>query len=213
MARAFPGWVATLGGALALASCASHAPRPAPVDAVDAGAGWLPLEQMSSWRMTGKLGWRVGGKGGGSRVDWHQISPTVYRIRLTGPLGQGALLTGDSQSAKLRLGSRVSVYRGGPTKLLRKHLGIEGLPVSRLWSWLRCVPADGVPYDDGDRVLDGGGAMRQFAQDGWRLRCEKHRPTDGFLLPGRVTATRGETQFRFVTQRWLPNAPGGAGNR
>ena len=170
------------------------------------GAGelpeWLALERLPSWRMVGKLGWRVGAKGGGARVDWHQLSRTVYRIRFSGPMGQGAVLSGDSLSAKLRLGDRVDVYRGEPSALLSERLGIDGLPVHRLWSWLVCMPDRGAPYDDGDLVGGGGGAMRRFVQSGWRVRCEGHRPTDGFLLPGRITLERGDTRFLVVAKRW-----------
>ena len=163
----------------------------------------LPLERLPAWRMVGKLGWRVGGKGGGSRVDWQQRSRTVYRIRFAGPLGHGAVLSGDSHSAKLQMGNRVDVYRGEASALLRQRLGIEGLPVHRLWSWLRCMPDDGAPYNDGNLIDGGGGAMQRFVQDGWQVRCSGHRATDGFLLPQQVTLERGTTRFHLIAKRWL----------
>lgn len=155
------------------------------------------------WSLQGRAAISTGTQSGNARIEWQQSSvPGSYEVTLSAPVTR--------QSWRLRVDegrATLSGLEGGDRSgadaglLLREATGWD-IPVAALRFWLRGLPveADATQYQ-----FDAHQRLIGLDQDGWRIDFENHR-ADG--LPGRITATRGESRVRLVIDQWSDAAGG-----
>jgi outer membrane lipoprotein LolB len=189
-----------LGIALSLliASCAV-----APTTDTVAQQRWMSrqaaLAGWNAWQLNGRVALHYDDEGWHASLIWQQ-QPGAYRLRLIGPLGQGAVeLNGDAQEVVLReANGSVRVSRDAET-LLQDALGWS-LPVSGLYYWVRGLPDPGVPA--GPLRLDAMGRMVALNQSGWEIRYDGYDEAGGRELPTRISLRSGAIRVRLIIDDW-----------
>ena len=180
-----------------------HAGSPAELQAQDVRANALAAHP--DWSMQGRVALSNGRDGGSGRIEWQQDGPR-FAVSLSAPITrQSWRLSGDANSARLE------GLAGGPRedsdaeRLLREATGWD-IPVAALASWLRGLPAAGLP----GAVLHFGndGRLAQIEQGGWTIDYAGWQPQPGFSadMPQRLSASRDEAKVRLAIDGWQQGA-------
>jgi outer membrane lipoprotein LolB len=182
---------------LVMAACTVQPPL---TDVPD--AAWLEhrasLEQLTHWQVQGRLALRVRDEGWTASFDWQQHD-LVWRIRLSGPFGQGVVeLQGNPSGVWLQQAGRAPVFAVDPESLLEQETGWR-LPVSGLASWLRGLPAPGTT---GDLKWDTEGHLKYLEQGGWQVNYRRYLQVDPYTLPDRLQMQRESMHVKFVLDGW-----------
>lgn len=186
---------------LALGGCALHSPQPAPA-VTDWNQHQRQLEQLLSWQLEGKLGYRDSRDGGSAWVNWQQ-SDRSFKLQLNGPFGAGAThILGDDHAAELQRGGKETLYATSPAALTEQLFGWQW-PVDQLQYWIRGIPAPNAPLDASGHNTDGTLATLNQAQ--WQLEFSRYQQVDRWILPGRIRGNSGEYSFTLVIKNWRPN--------
>jgi len=193
MKRLLPGLLA-----LSLVACATAPPTP---PAADPERAWrihsTALENLERWQLTGRLGIVTEEEGWHARLDWKQEADR-YRIRITGPLGQGSVqLEGTPKQVLLRTADAETVA-ADPERLLWQELGWR-VPVSFLRYWVLGLPAPDAPAQ---RQLNAEGRLERLQQSGWEISFLDYRESNGMVLPGKVFAHNQQARVRLVVGDW-----------
>lgn len=159
-------------------------------------ASRLNLYKLDQWSFEGRIA-LVGQKDSWSaNITWDHDSE-VEKIKISGPLGQGAViitLTGD----------RVEIDRGGrdvksskqPDEFINAQLGMF-VPVQSLKYWVVGLPEPNSQYRDTEMGFDQSGWLNEFAQ---MLVIE-----DGGLMPRKVTITNNKIKLKLIINNWILN--------
>lgn len=187
-----------LAGLLVLSGCAT---RP-PVSPIAAEASWLArqatLEELTDWRVEGRIAVRTADEGWSAHFDWKQRGED-YRIRVRGPFGQGAVeLQGNGQGVWLKRVDQPPVFALNPEELLEQETGWQ-LPVAGLSSWLRGLP---VPGGTPDIVWDAQGRLLKIDQNGWQISYSRYRVQGDFQLPEKLRMQHNSLQVKFIIDGW-----------
>lgn len=155
------------------------------------------LEPIDRWHLSGRLAVQTEEQGWHARLDWAQQADD-YRIRIVGPLGQGAVyLDGSAQQVLLRSGN-VEQISTDPEQLLREETGWQ-VPVAHLRYWVLGLPAPGTAAQ---RELTPQGRLQRLRQGGWEIEFSDYRPIGTVTLPGKVFAASAEGKVRLVIDTW-----------
>jgi outer membrane lipoprotein LolB len=156
------------------------------------------LAEVTGWHLRASLAVRAGEEGGQAIMEWRQRDER-FDIRLSGPLGSGAVrLTGDRRGARLRLANGEDRDDSDAARLLYDATG-WWLPVEslRYWAVGLADPAQPATWD-----LDEYGRLATLTQDGWEVRFEAYAPAGTLELPARVTVTGRDAEVRLIARRW-----------
>ncbi|AMO69510.1 outer membrane lipoprotein LolB [gamma proteobacterium BDW918] len=147
------------------------------------------------WQLKGKIGLWHGDKKESATIDWQQCSADSMHIRLSGPLGSGAIeLFADSDGA--------SLSQNGET---RRAASIESLaaqaqwplPVDALRLWVRGRAA---PQLELRSRINTNGQLEELEQAGWTIRYRYSEPEQ--TLPERVDANSADTRLSLIIRDW-----------
>jgi outer membrane lipoprotein LolB len=202
MARIVSRWLAgaVLCTAIVLAACVTtRLPREPLTIAQQRDA----LQSLQRYTMQGRVAVSGVANGFNANTAWQQQSGQS-RLRLSGPLGAGAMEIHYADGQLHIAGSRGESFAGDDAnRLLEQQLGFVP-PVDALRYWILGVPAPGgeVSAD----TTDASGNLSTFSQLGWVLHIDALRPESTalgeVLVPTRLTATRGTLRLRMVMDRW-----------
>lgn len=186
--------------ALLLAGCAS---TPAPLKITSPDSFPPASELPDHWQLTGRISLTQGDSGWHAGVDWAEQADS-FRLRLSGPLGQGGfLLTGNAEGVLLRDSSQ-RVYAAADTGALLKQVTGWVLPVAGLRYWVRGIPG---PDADFEAEVDPAGRLERLIQDGWTIRYTRfHTAADG-RWPARLGLVRGDISVRLIIDQWQLGQP------
>ena len=178
--------------------------RPPPVDP----QGGPPDDVVEHWRALGKLAARTtGGRNGEGNwrgsLDWRQVRDD-FRLRLSGPFGQGAFQV-EGRPGEVELTTARGERRRAPTPeaLFARELGWE-FPASSLRHWITARARPGVPVDEW--TLDAAGRLSSLAQQGWRLeyayREDSSENSREPALPNRIILRGEGVVVRIAIRDW-----------
>lgn len=160
------------------------------------------LAGISQWSAVGKLGVQSEQDSWSAGIQWHQDHDD-YRIRLSGPLGQGLLeLRGSPGSVEMRTSD--DVFRAhSAEELLETHAGWR-VPLAGLRYWIQGRPDPQAPVDALE--LDAGGRLSQLQQLGWMIRIERYAEFDDVALPTKLTLENARARAKLVVRTWRTGA-------
>ena len=176
-------------------------PELVPVD--DPERAWaerqVRLALIEQWSAVGKLGMQSAQDSWSAGLSWRQ-DRDGYRIRLSGPLGQGLMeLRGSPGLVEMRTSGDV-VYRARTAEeLMQNHAGWR-VPLSGLRYWIMGLPDPQARIIDVE--LDPMGRLAELRQLGWRIRYQRYGEFDGVALPTRLALENSQLRAKLVLRSW-----------
>lgn len=191
-------WILLLS--LALTSCSTISPTPAPPAAPK--ATWTDrqaaLNNIQSWHLSGKIAVQTPQDSGSASVNWTQ-NHQGYNISLLGPLGSnGMRLSGQPGNVTLQTSDGKSYSAKSPEQLLASKWRFH-LPVSNMKFWIRGLPVPGITADTS---FDHYGRLNTLTQQGWRIDYLSYANTGGVDLPERLTITSPSLKVKIIVYQW-----------
>ena len=156
------------------------------------------LEATDEWAFSGRIGVRAGEEGFNGKLWWRQDG-TVFRARISGPIGIGTVfINGD--------GGEVSVTDrdGQVTELddaerdLRARYGWT-IPVTSLRFWALGIPD---PSSGAEVQFNDSGLPGEIAQREWQVSIGRYADAAGQSMPARLTATSDDIRVRLLIDDW-----------
>jgi outer membrane lipoprotein LolB len=154
--------------------------------------------RISSWEISGAMAARARNKGWNASLNWHQRGQGQYHIRLSGPVGSGTVIISRSGGmVTLRDGSRTTSSPNAES-LLRQQTGIY-LPVSKLYYWVRGIPAPGGIQSE---KRDPAGRLISLRQGGYSIDYPRYTATNKAVLPTSIRLQGNGVSLKLVINRW-----------
>ena len=181
---------------LLLSACAANPP----VDQTRAGVEWTDrkakLEKIRNFSVQARAA-VTGAASGSANLVWHQ-GPHDFDLRVSGPLGIGALtMAGDESEVRVHT-KKQSFTTDDPEGTLRQSLGWS-LPIKGLRYWVLSLPA---PDSEFGMTLDADGRVATLTQDGWKLDYTDYMSMKPVDLPRRILLTRDDLKLRVIVDTW-----------
>jgi outer membrane lipoprotein LolB len=159
--------------------------------------------ELRVWAMDGKLGFRSPSKNGSAWVHWQQQNE-IYQLQLTGPFGAGATrIEGGPDFAVLSQSGEPPLTAADGEALTARLFGWP-FPVRHMTHWIKGLPA---PKPAPMAESREQGNLTRLTQLDWTLEYSDYQTVDGWLLPGRIRGSWGDTSFILVIKSWTPAAP------
>ncbi len=168
------------------------------------GGEQLPqVTATEHWHLFGRIALTRGESGWHAGVDW-QEQPGQFRMRVSGPFGQGAVeLVGIDQQLVLRDADGRLHTADSLDALLHRVTGWE-LPVEGMRYWARGLPAPATAYEV---VHDDAGQLAHLHQDGWDIEYRRFHAEPAGQWPAKLRLARGDVSVRLVIDRWVLGNP------
>lgn len=168
---------------------------PVEPDARYSRAAMLHLYELESWSFEGRLALTGEGDPWSANISWDH-SPDAEKIRLSGPMGQGAVVI-------LLADNVVTIDRGGgdvqsstePEEFIKQQLGML-VPVLSLRYWVVGLPEPSRSYKE----TDVG-----FNQAGWLSEYKQMQPVDNVTMPHKMTVMNKQVKLKLVIDQWVVN--------
>jgi len=195
---------------LMLAGCAST-PKvtpllPASVPPLPAEATPIDLvslkDQLLVWTASGKIAIRITQPDGQESAAtayyvWQQHG-NLYRITLTGPLGQGrTVLEGSPEKITLDNARTGHVEADSPEALLSQALGWTA-PVSFLPKWFQGKAATA----GAEAIMDESGLLKSVLENNWQADFKSWQQIDSHTLPEKFVITGPNTRLTVLVSEW-----------
>ena len=153
------------------------------------------LYKLERWTFEGRLALTGKNDSWSASINWGH-RPDDEKIKLSGPLGQGATviqLTGDL----------VTIDRGDdevqsstqPEEFINQQLGMF-VPVHSLRYWVV-----GLPEPTSKFVETATG----FTQSGWLIEYKQMQPVDNQSMPRKITVTNEQVKLKLIIDQWALN--------
>lgn len=181
-----------------LGACAWQSPQP-PASIANWQKHTEHLQQLDSWLLEGKLGYRDNRDGGSAWINWQQ-SDTTFDVQLHGPFGSGATrILGDNNYAELQQSGEDTLTASSPASLTELLFGWQW-PVDQLQFWVRGIPSPHTPITL--RTHNTEGTLASLQQSSWQLDFAGYEQVDQWVLPTRIKGSSGKISFTLVIKRW-----------
>lgn len=153
----------------------------------------LPLYKVNQWSFEGRLSLTGRNDSWTANMDW-QHSPDKERIKLSGPLGQGAtviqltkgVVTIDRGDGKVQTSNQ-------PETFINQQLGMF-VPVQSLRYWVIGLPE---PTQTFVETTTG------FKQAGWLIEYKQMQAVNKIAMPQKVTVSNEQVKLKLIIDQWL----------
>jgi outer membrane lipoprotein LolB len=150
------------------------------------------LYDIKEWHLEGRLAITSQKDSWSANIDWNHL-PNSETIKLSGPLGQGAVVI------ELVNGT-VKIDRGGgnvqtsnqPEQFINQQLGMF-VPLQSLRYW-----AVGLPEPE----LDFQGTADGFVQDGWLIAYKDMQRTGIETMPRKMAVSNENVKLKLMIDQW-----------
>lgn len=154
-----------------------------------------PDSQASQWQLSGKIGLWMGDQQESASITWQHCSPASGRLRLSGPLGSGAIEI-------VQQPGQVTLRQGGDSRTAdsAEQLALEAgwpIPVSALSFWVRGMAA---PTSAQESQLSPQGQLRHLQQLGWEIDFNYG---ENQQLPNRLEAVTEDQKVVLLIREWM----------
>jgi outer membrane lipoprotein LolB len=157
------------------------------------------LGEVDEWEFAGRIGVSAGDDGFNGQLWWRQDG-TVFRARISGPLGVGTVfINGDRGELTLTDRDGVVTELGDAEAELRQMYGWT-IPVTSLRFWALGIPD---PASSAETEFDADGRLKSLRQQNWEVDISQYREGGGQLMPRRLTAVKDDVKVRLVIDNWV----------
>ncbi|MGR9012342.1 MAG: lipoprotein insertase outer membrane protein LolB [Gammaproteobacteria bacterium] len=155
----------------------------------------LHLYELQSWSFEGRLALAGKTDSWSANISWDH-SPDVEKIRLSGPLGQGAVVISLADNI-------VTIDRGGgdvqssmqPEEFINQQLGMF-VPMLSLRYWVVGLPEPLSSYKE-----TGVG----FNQAGWVNEYKQMQRVNNRTMPQKMTVKNNQVKLKLIIDHWVVN--------
>ncbi len=153
------------------------------------------LYNLKSWSFQGRVAVKSKADSWSAAISWtHQEGEDV--LKLTGPLGQGAVLIKlTEQQIMVDQGDGRVDYSADADQLIKDSLGVF-VPVRALKYWVLGLVAPDVHFEN----TDVG-----FRQLEWDVNYQLYMDVGSELMPHKMQAYKDELQLKLVFDQWQLN--------
>lgn len=155
----------------------------------------LPLYELEHWSFEGRLALTGQGDSWSANISWEH-SPEAENIKLSGPLGQGAVVISLT-------GNVVTIDRGDdvqsstqPEEFINQQLGMF-VPVRSLRYWVVGLPEPSRAYKDTDVGFNQAGWLSEYKQ----MQVVK----DGGAMPRKMMVMNNQVKLKLIIDHWVVN--------
>jgi outer membrane lipoprotein LolB len=156
-------------------------------------AAMLHLYELEHWSFEGRLALTGQNDSWSANISWEH-SPETEKIKLSGPMGQGAVVISLADNV-------VTIDRGGddvqsstqPEEFINQQLGMF-VPVRSLRYWVMGLPEPSRPYKD----TDVG-----FNQSGWLNEYKQMQLVDDSAMPHKMTVMNSQVKLKLIIDHWV----------
>ncbi len=150
------------------------------------------LYDQSSWSFEGRLAVSSEKESWSANVAWDHDS-VVEKLKLSGPLGQGAvLLTLTNGKVAIDHGNGNIQYSDKPEEIINRELGVF-VPVNSLRFWVLGLPEPVNIYQ-----LVGQG----FVQSGWLVEFKQMQSIEGKSMPKKIEINKQGVRLKLFVDSW-----------
>jgi outer membrane lipoprotein LolB len=151
------------------------------------------LYHLEPWSLDGRVALTGEGNSWTADLVWaHQRDDE--RIKLSGPLGQGAMMIHLS-------GNVVTVAQGDgkvessddPEGFINQRLGMF-VPVASLRYWVLGLPEPDVDFEE---------THKGFRQSGWTIAFQSMQSVGQLLLPRKMSVTNDRVKLKLIINQWM----------
>ena len=153
------------------------------------------LYQLSNWEFNGRIALQNQQDSWSANIEWKH-SPDEDRLKLSGPLGQGAVLIVmrkgyimiDRGNGRVEFSDRVNDF-------IRQQVGFF-VPVLALRYWVVGLAEP----EYGLAELEDG-----FSQFDWDIHYQHFIPVDEELMPRKITVEKDAAKMKLIIDQWVLN--------
>jgi outer membrane lipoprotein LolB len=162
------------------------------------------LAQKRFWQAEGKIALSVKEYKESGNFDW-QNQGGNFAIRFYGPMGLGAVkLTKEGKQVTFESAKDGTHSAESAEELMQRLAGWQ-VPISQLQHWIKGIPAPGAIEARQD---DAAGQLLQLKQLGWTIDYSAYSLINGWMLPGKLIASREQVRVVMVMKNWQLTAAG-----
>ena len=185
---------------LAINACGTITHRPS----IDPHSQTHYLQKVRHWQAEGKFALSYDGEKTSASFDWGQQNDQ-YLIHLYGPFGTGSTwVRRTKQGVSLENAETGLQQAHSAEHLMLSTLGWQ-VPVSELQYWMLGLPS---PNSDYKITTNEFKVITQIRQQQWDVQYTQHQVVNGWTLPAKIKAQRGDIRITLVVKKWdLPAAP------
>ncbi|AKH70795.1 outer membrane lipoprotein LolB [Spongiibacter sp. IMCC21906] len=153
-----------------------------------------PASDAEQWQLSGKIGVWYGEEKESASIDWQHCDSSHSRIRLSGPLGSGAMeISQRPNEVVLTQGN--TTRRAASAEQLAMDAGWP-IPVAALSYWARGQAAPGAAQQS---QISPAGQLLQLNQENWLINF---RYRENAELPSRIEATTAQQKVVLIVRQW-----------
>ena len=158
-------------------------------------------QAMTHWQAKGKLAIRLPSDSNTAFMTWQQ-NQRDYTLRLSGPLGQGAItLEGSPQWVTLTDSKGEQATALTAEALMQRTLG-WAVPVDSAHWWVKGFPSPDTPYRASfSEVAPAQVRLATLNQDGWEVTFRQYHSDDNGL-PRRIILVRNDIKLVLLISDW-----------
>jgi outer membrane lipoprotein LolB len=150
------------------------------------------LYDMQEWHLEGRVAITSPKDSWSANIEWNHL-PDSEKIKLSGPLGQGAVVIELA-------GNVVKIDRGGgnvqtssqPEQFINQQLGLF-VPLQSLCFWAVGLPEAEKKFQETD---DG------FVQDGWLIAYKEMQNTGVETMPHKMAVSNDHAKLKLIVDQW-----------
>jgi outer membrane lipoprotein LolB len=184
-----------LGSACAMLLLSACVSTPKVPDGFYSQSARAHLYDMHKWRLEGRLAISAPKDSWSANIEWNHL-PDSETIRLSGPLGQGAVVIELADGI-------VKIDRGGgnvqtssqPEAFINQQLGMF-VPLQSLRYW-----AVGLPEPEAEFQ----GTMDGFVQDDWLIAYKEMQKTGPETMPHKMAVSNKDVKLKLMIDQWKLN--------
>jgi outer membrane lipoprotein LolB len=153
------------------------------------------LYKLEQWSFEGRLALSGKNDSWSASINWGH-RPDDEKIKLSGPLGQGATviqLTGDLVTIDRGDGQVQSSTR--PEEFINQQLGMF-VPVHSLRYWVVGLPEPASVFVE---------TSTGFKQAGWFVEYKQMQSVDDQFMPRIITVTKEQVKLKLIIDQWVLN--------
>jgi outer membrane lipoprotein LolB len=151
-----------------------------------------PLYGLKKWRLDGRLAIITPNDSWSAGIVWNHL-PDSENIKLSGPLGQGAVAVKmTATEVKIDRGNGNIQISDQPETFINQQLGLY-VPLPSLRYWAVGLPEPGLDFQE---TPDG------FVQAGWLVAYLDMQPTNFGQMPQKMAVSNEHVKLKLVIDQW-----------